>query len=90
VFRSGSVSVLAAFPKGLSHPRRILVSVNEQLRLSVPTAPSGSKTHVFVRRLDDRTREIGRRGVAEARSILAGHRRLEKTPGSPIELIKAA
>ncbi|MEE2768981.1 MAG: hypothetical protein VX833_07195 [Actinomycetota bacterium] len=88
--RSGNISTLVVFPKRLSHPQRILVGVNEQLRLSVPTTPPRRQAHVFGRRLDDRTREIGRRGVAQARSILANHRRFEESLDSPIELVEAA
>jgi len=54
---------------GVSHPARIIGTMNEQLCLT----PEQSAKWPAVARLDARTRAIGRAGVAAARSVLASH-----------------
>ena len=66
--------------------------MNEQLRFHTGPATMGrrSRSAVPARRLDTRTLEIGRRGVAEARSILAAHRWPDHDPTPPIQVADAA
>jgi len=66
--------------------------MNEQLRFHTGPATMGrrSRSAVPARRIDTRTLEIGRRGVAEARSILAAHRWPDHDPTPPIQVADAA
>ena len=66
--------------------------MNEQLRFHTGPATMGrrSRSAVPARRIDTRTLEIGRRGVAKARSILAAHRWPDHDPTPPIQVADAA
>ena len=66
--------------------------MNEQLRFHTGPATMGrrSRSAVSARRLETRTLEIGRRGVAEVRSILAARRLSDRDPTPPIQVADAA
>lgn len=66
-YPSERVSILGGRgQKPMSHPPVILVTMNDQLVL----LDDNDDDRFSYRRLDERTREVGRRGVASARDAL--------------------